>query len=148
MKSDSPSAPDIAALLIAHELRDGSTVENVRPVASALHRAVVELSHWVGSVGCRALLTRALSRAAQHHRALANVQVVSHSAPVLEGVDESVEANGENAVAAGLSTTLVQLFELLVRLIGNDLTLKIAERITADDTSGAAHGDEEEHPHV
>jgi hypothetical protein len=109
---------------------------------------MLELSRWVGAVGCHALLTRALSRAVPNHRALANVQVVSHSAPVLEGVDESVEANGESAVAAGLSTTLVQLFELLGRLIGNDLTLKLAERITADDTSGAAQGDEEEQPHV
>jgi hypothetical protein len=148
VKSDSPSAPDIAALLIAHELRDGSTANNVRPVASALQRAVLELSRWVGAVGCRALLTRALSRAVQQHRALANVQVVSHSLPVLEGVEDSVQANGENAVAAGLATTLVQLFELLGRLIGADLTLKLAERITADDSSGAAQGDEEEQPHV
>jgi hypothetical protein len=149
VKADSPSASDVAALLIAHEMRDGPAVDNVRPVASALQRAVVELSRWIGTDGCRALLTRALSRAGQHHRALANVKVVSNSVPVLQGVEDSVLANGESAVGAGLTTTLVQLFEVLGRLIGADLTLKLAERITAADSSAAAQGeDEEERPYV
>ena len=73
--------------------------------------------------------------------------MLPHSA--LAGVEESIESNGPSVVAAALTATLVQLFALLGRVIGDDLTLKLAEQITADDTSGAAlRADEEEQPYV
>jgi hypothetical protein len=132
-------------MLIAHEMRDGdSAVAGVRPVMGALQLTIGVLSRWVGPDGCRALLTRALNRAGQDHPALAKVRVVINSAPALHGVDESVETNGPSAVAEGLTSTLVQLFALLGRVMGDDLTLKLATQITAGDTSDAAQGHDEE----
>ena len=146
MNSDEISR-NVASSLIAHEARVGDhTVDHVPAVSHALHHATTELSRWVGPDGCRVLLVRALTRTKQHHPALANVEVVSHSAPVLDGVLESVEQNGEQAVAAGLTTTLVQLFELLRRVIGDDLTVKLAEQITAGATPGAERDNEELEP--
>ena len=138
----------MATRLIAHERGDGDLeVDSVRPVASALRLAVAELSRWVGTNGCHALLTRALRRATQEHPALASIQVLTNSGLALAGVEESIESNGPRVVAAALTATLVQLFALLGRVIGDDLTLKLAEQITADDIPGAAQGeDEEEQP--
>jgi hypothetical protein len=144
MTPETSSPRVVALMIIALETPEGdSALESVRPAGNALRRVVVELSRWVGPDGCRALLFRALNRAGHDHPALVNIQVVSHSAPVLTGVEESIEANGASAVAAGLTTTLVLLFELLERVIGNDLTLKLAEQITTGNSSSAqgnAHG--------
>jgi len=133
-------------MLIAHERRNGGSASSkADPVVRALSRAVAELSRWVGANGCRALLTRALANAAREHRALAGVQVTNHPAATLAGVKESIAAHGDDVVATSLTTTLEQLFELLGRVIGDDLTLKLAEQITTGDATGTApRGDVEE----
>ena len=132
-------------MLIAHETRNaGSGSDTVAPVANALRDIAVELSRWVGPDGCRALFTRALSRAGQQHAFLADLQLISHSPPVLTGVDESIRSNGAHTVSVGLGAVLVQLLELLQSLIGADLTLKLAEQVTAADTSDAAQREDEE----
>ena len=134
-------------MLIAHETRNaGSGSDTATPVANAIRNTAVELSRWVGPDGCRALLTRAVSRAAQQHAWLDDLQVISHSPPVLAGVDERIQENGANAVTVGLTAVLVRLLELLERLVGPDLTLKLAEQVTADDASVAAQRKDEEQP--
>ena len=138
MSPEQQSAREIASRIIAQQTPPDNPANDARPVAEALRLTVAELSRWVGSDGCHALLNRALSRAIQSHPALSNVQVVSRSAPVFVGVEQSIESNGAMAVAAGLTTTLVGLFELLERVIGEDLIRKLAEQITPGDTAGAA----------
>ena len=138
MRPEQQSARDVASRIIAQQTPTDSTDNDVAPVAQALRLTVAELSRWVGSDGCQALLNRALSRAIQSHPALSNIQVVSKSAPVLVGIEQSIESNGATAVTTGLTTTLVSLFELLERVIGEDLIRKLAEQITPGDTAGAA----------
>lgn len=132
------SARDVASRIIAQQTPADHPANDLAPVAEALRLTVAELSRWVGSDGCQALLNRALNRALQSHPALSDVQVVSKSAPVLVGIEQSIESNGATAVAAGLTTTLVRLFELLERVIGEDLIAKLAEQIIPGDTAGAA----------
>ena len=144
MTPESASARDVALRLIASQTTADASGESLSRERGALHQAIAELSRWVGPDGCRALLTRALNRAVQQHPVLGNVQVVSHSAPVLTGLDESVEASSVEAVGAGLTSTLVHLFDLLGRVIGDELTLKLTEQITAGQASSAEQGEEVE----
>ncbi|MEX2283843.1 MAG: hypothetical protein WEE89_15265 [Gemmatimonadota bacterium] len=140
MTPDSLSSRELALLLIAHETSSGDAAtanDDVTPVAGALRLATTELSNWVGPDGCSALLLRACTRASQDHPALSSITIVSHSAPVLTGIPESVQAYSAPAVRAGLTATLVELFELLGRVIGNDLTIRLAEQITTGGASEA-----------
>jgi hypothetical protein len=105
---------------------------------------MVELTRVVGSNGTRALLTRALRAAVDGHPVLSSVEVLTNSAPSLAGIDRSVEAGGAEAVANGLAAVLVHMFELLGRLIGDDLTMKIAERVMSGDTPPSKREDDEQ----
>jgi hypothetical protein len=140
MNTDNTSARAAASLLIARKTA-GHAPDDVQPVKDALRATLLELSRWLGPGGCRALLERALNRAGQEHPVLGELAVISKSAPTIELVDDAVQAHGSKVVVAGLTTTLVQLFELLERVIGNDLTLTLAERIT-DGPSSETTGDE------
>ncbi len=137
------SSRELALLLIAHETQSSdAAADEVAPVAGALRLVAVELSNWVGPDGCSALLLRACTRASQDHPALSGITVVSHSAPVLTGVPESVQASGAPAVMTALTATLIELFDLLGRVIGNDLTMRLAEQITAGEAPDAERRDD------
>ena len=100
----------------------------------------MELSQWLGPDGSSALLNRALQKATQRHDSLSNITVESNSAPVLVGVEESIAAAGGATVTDGLIDTMVELFTLLVRMVGDDVTSKLVQRITERDP-GATHGE-------
>ena len=138
------SARTAAARLVAHETRksDGAP-DGVYPAAHALQRAALELSRWVGADGCHALVKRAVSRAAQAHPILHDVQIDTNSAPIVIAVEDVVGAHNAAAVAAALNATLVEFFELLVRVVGEDLTMKLAEQVTAHATAVVPEGGEE-----
>ena len=134
-----------ATKLIAHQSQStGIAADGVGVVTSAIHLATLELTHWLGPDGCSALLLRAMNRATQRHAILNQIQVVAQSAPVLIGVDESVAAAGEAKVAAGLNATLFELFELLERMVGDELTTKLADQIMARDATRTDQDDGEE----
>ena len=109
---------------------------------AALRQASLELSSWVGPDGTSALFTRALARAGRQHPLLGQLTLVTNSAPALVGVPESIASNGADAVADALHETLVELFELLTRLVGADLAAKLAEQMLAD-TSKVSRDDGE-----
>jgi hypothetical protein len=134
-----------AAQLIADQQRLASGQSDiVHPVASAIDLAARELSQWVGPEGSNALLTRAITFAAHAHPVLGTIKIVSNSAPVLTGVEDTVATNGASSVAAGLNATLVQLFELLVRVVGDQLTLRLAEQMTAGNPTDVSQAQDEE----
>lgn len=134
-----------AAKLVAYEASSGSAGRNaVQQMANALNGAARELSRWVGAEGCSALFMRALNRARQEYPVLRNIVVITKSVPMLTGVEESVAASDANAVAAGLNATLVELFELMVRVVGSDLTMQLAEQMTAGNTTTDATPAEDE----
>ena len=112
-----------------------SAVDPVQNTVDAVNLAALVLSRWVGADGCSALLTRAVRAAADAHPVLRDVNVINNSTPVLSGVDETVAANDANAVAVALNATLVELFDLLVRVVGEDLTMKLAEQMVTPSAS-------------
>ena len=128
MNPDDPgTVRELAAQLIARR-RDGPDDHAGNPEAIALERLSAELCRWVGEEGCRVLLGRALTSAQRGRPALADLRVGSGSPPLIEGVREGVETHGPAAMASGIEETIIGMLALLRRLIGGDLTFRIAER--------------------
>jgi hypothetical protein len=133
-------------MLIAHESGEGhGPADDVAAVAKAVHSTAIELSRWVGPDGCNALLTRALNRSGQDHGALKDLSFVANSAPALVGLEESIAKSGEPAVILGLTGMLKELFDLLQRVIGEDLTYRLAEQITGVRFESAREDEEGSH---
>lgn len=59
----------------------------------------------------------------------------------MEGVHELVMANGDTATADALASMLVHLLELLGRLIGDDMAMKLIERTLPASDRGDATQD-------
>ena len=99
-----------------------------RAAAAACDHLYRELSRWVGSDGCNALFTRALAQARTEYPALGQIQLRSRSEPYIDGVAETIMAHGDPATAEALESMLARLVELLGRLIGDDMAMKLIER--------------------
>ena len=90
-----------------------------------------ELSRWIGFDGCHALFTRALGKARIDHPSLSSIVLRVRSDPYVEGVGQSIASHGDAAVAAALESMLVQVVDLLGRIIGDDLAAKLMEQSIA-----------------
>jgi hypothetical protein len=100
----------------------------------ACERVCRELSRWVGTNGCSALLARAIADARVGHPVLEEIRIADRSEPGLEGVPEGVRKHGAAATAEGLEMLLVTLLELLGRLIGDDMVMRLVEQVEQDRT--------------
>ncbi|MEP6906182.1 MAG: hypothetical protein ABI875_08850, partial [Gemmatimonadales bacterium] len=78
--------------------------------------------------GCHALFTRALAQTRVEFPALEDLGLSAGSDPYIEGVHELIMAIGDAATADALASMLVHLLELLGRLIGGDMAMKLIER--------------------
>jgi hypothetical protein len=103
----------------------------------ACERICRTLVRTLGSIGSRALLTRALSQAQAEHPALKEVSIGAKADVALDGISLAAAAHGEPAVVAGLETVLSSLLALLGRLIGKDMVARLvaqsAPMVTAED---------------
>jgi hypothetical protein len=102
-----------------------------RAAASACDHLYRELSRWVGVDGCHALFTRALSQARIEHPALTPIQLRARSEPYIDDLAASIMAYGDAGTAEALESMLVRLLELLGRLIGYDMAMKLVGRSLA-----------------
>jgi len=136
-----------SARQIARRLIDGRRSERTgadgeaRAAAGACDSLYRELSRWVGSDGCHALFTRALVQAATEFPALSKIQLRARSEPYIDGVAETIMAHGGDATAEALEALLVRLVELLGRLIGDDMAMKLIERSMAASERGHSSSD-------
>jgi hypothetical protein len=146
MAADIPTPRDLATRLLAHARRDGRASGGVEAAATAFDGLAVELCRWLGAGGCHALLTRALVQAKAHHPVLAGLAITTGARPRLDLVTESVHSHGAKKVGAGLEAALVSLLELVGRLIGDDLSVKLAELSMANGGRGAANPEDERAP--
>jgi hypothetical protein len=140
MNPEDPAASvrELATQLIACRRDDvGDAPPPGTPGAVALERLSGELCRWIGDDGCRVLLSRALTRAQRSRPALADLRVGSGAPPVIEGLEEGLAAHGSAAIALGLEDTMIAMLDLLRRLIGEDLTTRLAERSTTGGAPGA-----------
>jgi len=116
-----------------------------RAAAAACDSLYRELSRWVGPDGCHALFTRALAQAQPAYPALAQIKLRARSEPYLDGVAESIMAHGDAVTAEAIEAMLARLVELLGRLIGDDMAMKLIERsLTTSNPGDTASGQREE----
>lgn len=125
----SRTAEELARRLLA---RDAPAEAAPDAVAAATERVCgrlsANLSRWFGIDGTNALFARALVRAQADHPALANVRYSRQSAVCLEGLAENARIHGADAAAHGVAAILTALIELLGRLIGQDIAMRLVEQ--------------------
>jgi hypothetical protein len=140
LSRDQPPARRIAQRLISsHRSERAEEQAGARAAAAACDHLYRELSRWVGSDGCHALFTRALAQARTEYPALGQIQLRARSESYIDGVAETIMAHGDAATADALESMLVHLVELLGRLIGDDMAIKLIERrFAASDRRDAA----------
>jgi hypothetical protein len=112
-----------------------------RAAASACDHLYRELSRWVGVDGCHALFTRALSQARVEHAALTPIQLNARSEPYIDGLAAAIMAYGDAGTAEALESMLVRLLELLGRLIGDDMAMKLVGRSLVASEAGDKNSD-------
>ena len=80
-----------------------------------------------------------MAEARIEHPVLGQIQLRPRSEPYIDGVAETIMAHGDAATAEALESLLVRLVELLGRLIGDDMAMKLIERrLAAPDRRDAA----------
>lgn len=99
-------------------------------IAVAAERLCVQLRiglrRWIGAEGYRALLDRSLGQVLPDHPALAAVSCTEGETPVTVA---DVQAHGGAQVAAGLVALVGALIELLGRIIGEDMAVRLVEQV-------------------
>jgi hypothetical protein len=111
--------------------RETAAVGDPAAVAAVLQRACLRVSanlrDAVGDDGRDALLARALARTESDHPALKDVRGLNHGAIQLDNVVASVEAHGVAAVTAAIEALLAALLDVLGRLIGEDMAMRLLD---------------------
>ena len=142
---DQTAAQQLARRLIdSHrsERAEGHTA--ARAVAAACDQLYRDLSRWVGPDGCHALFTRALAQARTEYPVLGQVELRPRSEPYIDGVAATIMAHGDATTAEALESMLTHLVELLGRLIGDDMAIKLIERSLAVSEGGDPTSDRRE----
>jgi len=127
--SPSPTSLQIARRLLARE--GPGSKDKPEMVGAALQRSCLRVSESLrdsmGEDGRNALLVRALARTEADHPALKNVVRINEGSIHLDGVVASVEAHGVAAVTAAIEALLAALTDLLARLIGEDMAVRLID---------------------
>jgi hypothetical protein len=134
---NSPAAQEIVRRLISSRAPNtmrGDTA--ARAAAAACNNLYRELSRWVGPDGCHALFARALAETRPQYPALEKIQLRPRSEPYIEGIADSIMARGDPETAEALESMLIRLVELLGRLIGDDMAMKLIERSLVSEGDG------------
>lgn len=126
-----PTSLQMARRLLAREAAPGSAGEP-EIAGTALQGTCVRVSgnlrDSLGEDGCNALLARALARTEADHPALKNIRRHNQGSVHLDGVVASVEAHGVAAVTAAIEALLAALVDLLGRLIGEDMAIRLIDQ--------------------
>lgn len=131
MRYESPSASsrELARRLIARATKGGGP--DPANVAAALQRTctrvVDNLRDAMGDDGCTALLVRALVRSESHHPALADIRRLHDGGVTIDGVERATTTHGAAAVTAAVEGLMAALVDVLGRLIGEDMAIRIME---------------------
>jgi hypothetical protein len=145
---ESRTAEELARRLLARDApAEGAPDAVVAATERVCGRVSANLSRWFGIDGTNALFARALVRAQADHPALANVRYAHRSAVCLERLAESARIHGADAAADGVAAILAALIQLLGRLIGQDITLRLIEQsLQAETAADARETGEENQP--
>jgi hypothetical protein len=128
MSPAAQSARELAHRLIARAAAEsGAPNSAVLPVQAACEQVQREITRWLGAVGSHELMTRAVAQARAEHPLLDQIGIGGPSEPLLDGVTAVVRTSGERAAAEALGALLETLLSLLGRLVGDDLTARLAD---------------------
>ena len=146
MTPSSAAATDAARRLWARAAGDASTPEEIALAAERMCTQLrLGLGRWVGADGYRALLDRALGVARAAHPALSGLSCLGgDDAPTRGAVGE----HGADEVTAGLAGLVAVLIELLGRIIGAEMAVRLVEqmgrpsvgRVMSTETEGGRDG--------
>lgn len=131
MPPQSPARQIARRLIDSRQSHPKAPDSDARAAAAACEDLHRELSRWVGRDGCHALFARALAQTRLDYATIDGVQLRPLSEPYLDGVAESIMSSGATAVAEALESMLVHVVELLGRLIGEDMAVKLIEPLIA-----------------
>jgi len=127
MTAQSTPATDSARGLWARAVGDATAPEEVAAAAERMCTQLrTGLGRWIGADGYRALLDRALGGVRAEHPALGDLPCLGGDVPATMAV---VRAQGAGAVAAGLVALVAALIELLGRIIGDEMALRLVEQM-------------------
>lgn len=136
---------DPLARKITHQLINGRRSQDdgdTAARAAACDRLYRDLTRWVGPDGCHALFTRALAESLTEYPLLAQVQLRPQSEPYVDGVADAARSHGDAVTAEALESIIVHVIELLRRLVGDDMAIKLIERsLTASERGDALSND-------
>jgi hypothetical protein len=137
-------AAELARDLVAHECSgtlDTATVAGA--VETVCRRLRDYLTDLLGAGGVVALMGRALKLAKREHPVLAGTTLGTPPPSVcFDGLEAALAAGtAEDAVAAG-SAVLAHVFDLLIQLIGEDLSVHPVRKLWPDLKSGVMENDE------
>jgi hypothetical protein len=100
--------------------------------ADAVNRACVlvvqNLCESMGDDGCRALFGRAFARSATLDPVIIELRDGPEPMPSPARVSAAIQAHGAGAVQAAVEMLLATLIDILARLIGEDMAIRIIDR--------------------
>ena len=121
------TATDAARCLWARAAGDARAPEEIAAAAERMCTQLREgLGRWIGAGGYRALLDRALGLVRAEHPALAGISCLGEDEQVITA---AVRMHGAGEVAAGLVALVAALIELLGRIIGEEMAVRLVEQI-------------------
>jgi hypothetical protein len=140
MTAVSAVAAEAARQLWAHEGLDAGAPEEMAAAAErGCARLRAGLTSWIGSDGYRALVDRALEQARAGHPALAGLQC---QAGDVQGVAALVGAHGAAEVRESILALVALLIDLLSRVIGEEMAVRLVEQAWAGSARPAASATE------
>jgi hypothetical protein len=132
-----PGAATESARLLWARASDGT--DSPEEVVAATERTCIQLraglGRWIGAMGYRALLDRALVLVQAEHPALGGLSCYGGDEAM---ITTAVRTHGATEVAAGMVALVSRLVELLGRIIGEEMALRLVEQ------TGTASGREKE----
>jgi hypothetical protein len=134
MTPKSGAASD-AARRLWERAADGTSAPD--KVAAAADRMCTELrtglGRWIGAEGYQALVDRAVAVTRAEHPALDGFSCIGGDEP---GTAAVVGAHGAADVAAGLVAFMTAMIELLGRIIGDEMAVRLVEQIAVPGSRG------------
>jgi hypothetical protein len=136
MTSRSDAAVRAARRLWANALGERAAANRIPAAADQMFKRLrIELGRWIGSHGYQLLLERSLREAEAEHRALTGLACLGEDCPAL---GDAVRTHGPGDVGAGLVTLVTVLIDLLGRIVGEEMAIRLVEQSGKPSPRGAA----------
>jgi len=140
MTQRSAAATEVARRLWQLSVGDSTTPEDVAVAATRMCTGLrVGLTRWVGGMGYRALIDRALLLARAEHPALGSLSCHGGDEPVTTA---AVRAHSAAEVGTGMVALVAALVELLGRILGEEMAVRLVEQSGMQNERESARGPE------